>query len=97
MGKESSEIDDSKVIKQIESNTWKIHGSTSIYEVSKVLGIPLSGDYETLYGFVFSELGSIPQDGSTVELEASGLIIKIIEISEHQVEKVVVCIEPHFQ
>ncbi len=79
-------------IEQIDSNTWKIHGSAALDDISAALNLSLpSEEYDTFNGLVFDALGTIPQDGSSVELEAAGLAIKIVEIVEHQVEKAIVC------
>lgn len=83
-----------KVIEAIDSRTWKIHGDASIEEVSETLGVALqSDDYDTFNGLVFGALGTIPQDGTTVEVTTAGLVIKVTEIRDHQVETAVVCLE----
>lgn len=83
-----------KVIEAIDSRTWKIHGDASIDEVSETLGVVLqSDDYDTFNGLIFGALGTIPQDGSTVEVTTAGLVIKVTEIRDHQIETAVVCLE----
>ena len=60
--------------------------------VSKQLGVQLpENDYDTFGGFVFGLLGSIPEDGSTPELEEYGLYIKVTEIRDHRLVKAIVC------
>lgn len=82
------------VIEAIDSRTWKIHGDASIEEVSETLGVALqSDDYDTFNGLIFGALGTIPQDGTTVEVTTAGLVIKVTEIRDHQVETAVVCLE----
>ena len=44
--------------------------------------------------FVFAEYGSIPQDGSEIELDAGPLHVKVTLISEHRVEETVVSVIP---
>jgi len=81
-------------IERVDSQTWKIRGSTPLGEVVEQLGISLpEGDYDTFGGFVFGMLGYIPEDGSTPEIDGYGLHIKVAEIKEHQMEKAVVCLE----
>lgn len=83
-----------KMIEAIDSRTWKIHGDASIEEVSETLGVALqSDDYDTFNGLIFGALGTIPPDGSTVEVNTAGLVIKVTEIRDHQVETAVVCLE----
>lgn len=72
---------------QIDSNTWKISGSCDIDIVSEALGIELPiEEYNTFAGLILSELGEIPPDGSTPELEAYGLQIKVTKIDDHRIE-----------
>ncbi len=74
-------------ILQIDSNTWKISGSCDIDLVSETLGIELPvEEYNTFAGMILSELGEIPEDGSTPELEAYGLAIKVKKILDHRIE-----------
>jgi len=62
--------------------------------VSQQLEVMLpEDDYDTFGDLVFGTLGYIPDDGSTPELEIFGLIIKVTEIKEHQLEKALVYIE----
>lgn len=82
------------LIERIDSHTWKIQGSSPLDMVSKQLGVLLPvEEYDTFGGLVFGLLGYIPNDGSTPELEAFGLTIKVTEIKEHLLVKAVVCLE----
>lgn len=91
-GDEENDMEERLPLEQLDSGTWRVHGSATLEEVSKVLGISLPGDeYDTFNGLVFDALGTIPQDGSCVELETAGLIIKVTDIREHQVEEAIVC------
>lgn len=81
------------LIERIDSQTWKMHGSVPLEMISQQLGVILpEDDYETLGGLVFGLLGTIPDDGSTPELEEYGLIIKVTDIREHRLEKAIVCL-----
>ncbi|MEG1459265.1 MAG: hemolysin family protein, partial [Acetivibrio sp.] len=87
-------LNESPLIEMIDSKTWKIHGDASLGEVSKALGVALScEEYDTFNGFIFGTLGTIPQDGSTVDVETQGLVIKVTTIRDHQVETALVCLE----
>lgn len=88
---ESDEAD-KLLIEQIDSGTWKIHGSATLEEASEVMDIHLPEDeHDTFNGLIFGALGTIPQDGTCVELEVAGLAIKVTKIYEHQVEEAIVC------
>lgn len=83
-------------IVKLDENTWRILGSTDIDLVCEVLDIELPiEEYNTFAGMILSELGAIPEDGTTTELEAYGLQIKVTKISEHRIDEAIVCkIEP---
>lgn len=88
---EEQGVDEMPMIEQIEEKVWKIHGSATLEEVSEYLKVSLPYDeVDTFNGLVFSALGSIPQDGSTVEVETSGLSIRVTKIQNHQVEEALV-------
>lgn len=75
------------LIESIGENAWKIHGDAPLEEVSEKLGIKLiSEDYGTFNGLIFDALGTIPQDGTNVEVETHGLLIRTTEIRNHQVK-----------
>ena len=66
--------------------TWKIKGSTLISDVEETLGINFSdNDCDTFGGYVLSELGSVPEDGTVFDIEAGGLIISVTEITDRQI------------
>jgi len=80
-------------VQRIDSNTWLIMGSAPLDEVSKQLGIILpEEDYDTFGGFVFGVLGTVPDDGTTPEIEEYGLLIKVQSIKDHRLESALVCI-----
>lgn len=81
------------LIEAIDSQTWKISGAAPLETVAMQLRVELpENDYDTFGGFVFGLLGSIPEDGSTPELEEYGLQIKITEIKNHRLHTAVVCL-----
>lgn len=78
-------------IELIEDGVWKIQGSVSLEDMSEVLGIPLeSEEFDTFNGLVFHELGSIPKDGTCIEIDRDDMNIQVIEIKDHQVETAIV-------
>ncbi len=79
-------------IVKLDENTWKILGSTDIDLVCEVLDTELPiEEYNTFAGMILSELGAIPEDGTTTELEAYGLQIKVTKIAEHRIDEAIVC------
>ncbi len=84
-------VEEEPLIEQVNDNTWAVHGSASLEEISEVIGVMVeSEDYDTLNGLIFSTLGTIPEDGTDIELSVAGLYIKVTEIENHQVEMAIV-------
>lgn len=80
-------------IERIDSKTWKLNGSIALEDVADQLGISLpTDDYDTFGGFVFGLYGSIPEDGTTLELDTDTLHIKVIEIKDHLINKAIICL-----
>ena len=87
----NDEDEDIEMIEPVGEGAWKIHGSALLEHVAKVIGIALPyEDFDTFNGLIFHTLGNIPKDGTDIEVEVAGLIVKGIEIQNHQVETAVV-------
>ena len=85
------ENDDVQQIELIGEGIWKVHGSALLEDLSKELGIALpTEEYDTFNGLIFNALGSIPEDGTDVEVEVAGLQVKVTEMKDHQVETAIV-------
>ena len=87
-----AEAQEETEIEQLDSNTWKILGSTDIELVAEALNTELPiEDFKTFAGMILAELGAVPDDGTTAEVEAFGLQIKVTRIEEHRIEEALVC------
>lgn len=85
-------------IELIGENTWKVHGSALLDDVSEEIGVALTcEDYDTFNGLVFHELGSVPEDGAAIEIEVNGLVIQVTEIKKHQVENAIVKLKKEYE
>ena len=80
----------------LDSETWKISGVAPLSDVAQALNMELPLDeYDTFGGLVFGNFGSVPEDGTTFEIEACGLAIKVTDVRDHQIEAATVCkVEP---
>lgn len=89
---EFEEKPEEEIIK-IDSETWMIGGEAEVEDVEKALGIDIDDEYDndTFGGYVFGVLGTIPEDGTQVEVQSQGLNIKVTEIAEHRIVKTLVC------
>lgn len=78
-------------IRKLEENKYLILGSAPLDDVSKELGIEFEDcDYDTFGGYIIGILGTIPDDGTKMDLETEFLNIKITHIDEHRIEKTIV-------
>lgn len=89
VGDLGDETDDTEVfpIKKIGDDMWQIQGYTPLDDISEVLNVSLSNDeFDTFSGLVLHEMGSIPEDGTVIEIDVENLHITEAKIVNHQVE-----------
>lgn len=76
-------------IEQINENFFSFDGVTDIEEVNEALEITLpEGEYDTLGGFIMSELGRIPQEDEKPEITACGFRFTVEEMDERRIERI---------
>ena len=81
-------------IKQINENEWTIQGCASLDDVERNLKIQLPVDeYETFSGYVFGIYCTIPEDNTSFSLETDKLIINVLNVVNHTVEKASVIVK----
>lgn len=83
-------------IVHLEDNLWRVPGNTPLDEVADALNVEIgeSEEYDTLGGLVFSQLTTIPGDGSRPEVDAEGLHIIVESLKDHRVVSALVSILP---
>ncbi len=82
---------------QTAESTWVVRGDALISDVNKKLNIAIDeeeAEADTLSGYVLGLKGTIPEDGSTFEIETDALVIKALQIKDHTVEKAEIFIKP---
>ena len=73
----------------IDANTFEVDGSLRIEEANEELGLDLpDGDYETIAGFILSNLGRIPEQGE--QLKYKNLQMAILEMRQMKIERILV-------
>lgn len=79
-------------ITPVGENKWRVAGTVELETLSEALevALPLDEEYDTLGGLIFSQLTTIPQDGSHPEVTVSGLHIYVEELLEHRVETAII-------
>jgi len=72
---ESTEKSDQPIIR-INKTTWKIKASESIETINEQINVNIpEGDYETLAGYILSELGHIPESGEKIALKNDSFMV----------------------
>ena len=85
------DTEENEHIKSLGDNTWKIHGSASLEDISERTGVVLHyEEFDTFNGLVFYLLGKVPTDGDKFNLEIKNLTIKVVKIQNHMVEVAIV-------
>ena len=83
--------EEEKEIVSVGENTWKISGSASLDDVAEELELKLPvEEYDTFGGYIFGELGKIPDDGAAFILEAGGMKIQVEKVENHRIIDTVV-------
>ena len=84
--------EEEKELEKLDDNTYIASGSVGLDVVKEQFDAPLPIEkYDTLSGFVISQLGRIPEHEEKPEIEFSGLVFKVMEISEKKIEKIKIC------
>ena len=64
-------------------------------EVAKALGITFEDEEcDTFGGYIFGQLGTVPDDGTTCEVETERLIIHVESVVDHRIEQTTVELKP---
>ena len=81
-----------KDIQPLGENQWRVSGSVDLEVLSETVGIslPVDEEFDTLGGLVFSQLTTIPKDGSQPEVECFGLKIHVTQLTDRRVEWAIV-------
>lgn len=84
--------DEEKEIEKIDSNTYIISGSATIYDVNKLLEADIpEGDYDTISGFLQEKLGRIPAEKEKPVIETEKVTYKIVKYKDKRILKVKAC------
>ena len=80
---------------RINETTFTIEGITNIDEIDELTGKKLpEGDYDTVAGFIISELGYLPKDGEMNEVMFENLKFTVLAVDNRRIEKIRVEILP---
>ncbi len=70
---------------------WVIRGVAPLDEVAEELNVELPTEkYDTMGGYVFSNYGIVPEDGTEFDIELEPLHVRVTEIKDHRIMKMIV-------
>jgi putative hemolysin len=84
--------EEEKDFEKLDESTYIFNGSAGLDVLNEWVDAELPEDeYDTLSGFVISQLGRIPNCDEKPQIEFNGLVFKVEEVSEKRIEKIKVC------
>jgi len=80
-------------MRKVDSRTLEVDAKVHIEDVNEELGIELPEDeeYDTIGGFLFSQMGKVPSPGE--ELSAHGVAFTILDADERRIKSVRIAVE----
>lgn len=77
-------------ITKVHENCWRVEGDCDLAEINAVMGVSInpSQHFDTIGGLVFSQLKTIPTDGTTLTLTINDLKIKVLKIEKRRIKTV---------
>ena len=94
VGSIQDEYDDEDAeISQVSDNCFTVDGTTAIDEVEELIGASLpEGDYDTIAGYIVTEIGRIPEIGEHPSVTVGGATLTVELVEEQRISKVLVVV-----
>ena len=92
------DTDEQEEIVAVNDNLFTVDGTTDLEEVNELVGnvIP-EGDYETIGGFIISQLGYLPKNGDMSTVEYENVKLTVLGVEDRRIDKVRVEVLPKKQ
>ena len=82
-------------ISKVDDNVYTVDGITDIDEIDELIGAELpEGDYNTVGGFIISQLGYLPENGNNDTVEYKNLKFTVLSVEDRRIDKVRIEITP---
>ena len=83
-------------IQKINETQWRVNGNTNIEDLVEATGIqfPEDEDYNTIGGYIYSHLRSIPKDGTTKTIHIDNITFQITKIQDRRIKEVIITKKP---
>lgn len=76
---------------QVSDNAYTVDGSTSIDEISDLVGVDLpEGDYDTIAGLVVETLGRIPKETEHPSVNIENLTLTVEKVEDKRIAKILI-------
>jgi putative hemolysin len=77
-------------IREIDKDIFEVSGDTSLSFIQEMfdLSLPVE-EYDTINGFLISQLGHIPKVGDRPEISFEGVLFKVLNIEDNLIKKVI--------
>ena len=83
--------DEEEEIHQVNDHTYTVDGSTSIDDISDLVGIDLpEGDYDTIAGLIVEMLGRIPKPTEHPTVQIENLIFTVQQVEENRIARILI-------
>lgn len=87
--------DESEEISRINDTTFTVDGVTDIDELDELIGMHLpDGDYDTLGGFIISQLGYLPTNENKEVVDYKNVRFTVLNVEDKRIGKITVEILP---
>ncbi len=87
VGEIQDEDEPQRTLLEVDGDSVIVSGKVEVEEVEEALGIKLgAGDFHTVGGLVFMQLGRVPEPGE--RLEHGGLAIEVLDADERRIHRV---------
>ncbi len=79
-------------IVKISENKWSVSGDTLIEDINKgtAIELPESEDYDTVGGYVMSNLSTIPEDGKQFEIKTDSFVLHVLKVEDRRIVRVMI-------
>jgi len=85
---ELADVEEPKVVR-VDADRWLVDGQITLDDLATTLGLTLpDGDYVTLGGYLFDEMGKIPDEGE--EVEVADWLLKVHSMDKRRIAEVLV-------
>lgn len=82
-------------IRQVNDNTFTVDGTTSIDEISELIGIELpEGEYDTIAGLLVENLERIPRSGEHPSIAIDHVRFTVDEVEDRRITRILIVKEP---